>query len=283
MKKTLVFIMSSNYSGSHFLSLLLGSNSKSIHVGEVKNFFRENYNCHVCGDTGACDLFKGLENAPKSELYSTLFDRAPEGTEVIVDNSKKIGWVKQFLFLKQNYNIKIIFLLRDSRALSRRWAIRELSQWERLRVRLKSARRFISSAFDILFSDPVYAYIYKWLEQNQRISAFFKNSGIDYRVVTYREVAYEKQKTLKELTEFIGLEYEEEQIDYWKFEHHGTQKPQYEWIKKQQDSTHVDLRWKEFLTEKQQATILDSTHLRNFFSELNIDMGEEGLYKKRFT
>ncbi len=280
MKKTIVFIMSSNYSGSHFLSLLLGSNSKAIHVGEVKNVIKNNYDCHVCGDTGACKLFKGLENVPKTALYSTLFERAPKGTEVLVDNSKKIGWIKQFLFLKQTYNIKIIFLLRDPRALSRRWAIRDINAWGHLRVRLKSARRYFSSAIPILFSNPVYAYIYKWLEQNQRFSIFIKNSGIDYKVVTYREVAYDKQVTLKKLTEFIGLEYEEEQVDYWKFEHHGTQKPQYEWIKNQQDSTHVDLRWKEFLTEKQQSTILNSNHLQDFFSELSIEMRDEGLYKK---
>ncbi|MBV1875699.1 MAG: hypothetical protein KUG50_03650 [Cycloclasticus sp.] len=280
MKKTLVFIMSSNYSGSHFLSQLLGSNTQAIHVGEVKNVIKENHDCYVCGNTGSCELFKGLEDIPKQEIYSTLFERAPKGTNVLVDNSKKVGWVKQFLFLKQKYNIKIIFLLRDPRALSRRWAIRDISVWGHLRVRLKSARRYISSAIPILFSNPVYAYIYKWLEQNQRISEFVNNSGIDYKVVTYREVAYEKQKTLKELTEFIGLEYEEEQIDYWKFEHHGTQKPQYEWIKKQKDATHVDLRWKEFLTEKQQSTILHSNYLHKFFSELNIEMRDDGLYKK---
>jgi len=280
MKKTLVFIMSSNYSGSHFLSLLLGSNTQAIHVGEVKNVIKENYDCHVCGNTGSCELFKGLEDIPKQEIYSALFKRAPKGTNVLIDNSKKVGWVKQFLFLKQKYNIKIIFLLRDPRALSRRWAIRDISAWGHFRVRLKSARRYISSLIPILFSDPVYAYIYKWLEQNERISEFVKSSGIEYKVVTYREVAYEKEKTLKYLTEFIGLEYEKEQIDYWKFEHHGTQKPQYEWIKKQQDSTHVDLRWKEFLTKRQQSTILHSNYLHKFFSELNIEMRDDGLYKK---
>ena len=36
MRKTIVYILSTNYAGSHYLSLLLGSNSRAKHLGEVK-------------------------------------------------------------------------------------------------------------------------------------------------------------------------------------------------------------------------------------------------------
>src|SRR2546428_11097791 len=36
LKRTIIYILSTNYAGSHYLSLLLGSNSRSIHLGEIK-------------------------------------------------------------------------------------------------------------------------------------------------------------------------------------------------------------------------------------------------------
>ncbi|PHS73645.1 MAG: hypothetical protein COB22_00090 [Cycloclasticus sp.] len=278
MKKTLVFIMSSNYSGSHYLSQLLGSNSKAIHVGEVKNVIKQNHECYICGDTDNCSLFGGLGGLPKEEIYPTLFDRAPEGTRILVDNSKKVGWVQQFLFLKKIYNIKIIYLLRDPRALSRRWAIRDINALQHFRVRYKSAKRFPSQSLPILFGDPVNAYIYRWLEQNQRISNFIESAGVETIVTTYQELASDTSKALAKLTNFIGAKFEKEQIEYWNFDHHGTQKDQYEWVKKQGISAHIDLRWKEFLTEKQHRLIKNSAPLHEFFHRMHVEMHDDGLY-----
>lgn len=279
MKKTIAFIMSSNYSGSHYLSQLLGSNSEAIHVGEVKNVIKQNHECYICGDTNNCSLFGELGNLPKEEIYPTLFDRAPEGTRILVDNSKKVGWVKQFLFLKEQYDIKIIYLLRDPRALARRWAIREISAFQHFRVRYKSAKRFPSQCVPVLFGDPVNAYIYRWLEQNQRICNFVENCGIEKTITTYQELAKDTPKTLAKLSNFIGAEFEEEQIEYWKFDHHGTQKDQYEWVKERGVSAHVDLRWKEFLTEKQNTIIKTSPALHQFFQHLHLEMHDTGLHK----
>ena len=37
MSRGLVYLLSSNFSGSHFLSLMLGSHSRFVHLGELKN------------------------------------------------------------------------------------------------------------------------------------------------------------------------------------------------------------------------------------------------------
>ncbi|MGR9072913.1 MAG: hypothetical protein ACU833_07620 [Gammaproteobacteria bacterium] len=279
MKKKIVFIMSSNYSGSHYLSQLLGSHSKAMHVGEVKNVIRETKECHLCGDTDVCKIFGGLGKLPKEKIYPTLFERAPEGVEVLIDNSKKIGWVKQFLFHRKEYDIKIIFLLRDPKALARRWSIRDVNFLGHFKVRFKSARRYFRDCLKILFANPIHAYIYRWLEQNQRISDFVRHCGVEWTDVTYYELASDTPGTLTRLTEFIGLDYEPSQIRYWEFEHHGTQKPQYEWIKKEQVSSHIDLRWKEFLTGEQIAVIQNHPALMAFLRDNRLEMHDNGLHR----
>lgn len=41
---------------------------------------------------------------------------------------------------------------------------------------------------------------------------------------------------------WLGYEFEDGQIEYWKFEHHGSQKPKYKWIKEKEVKHYVDLR-----------------------------------------
>jgi len=121
IKKKLIFILSSNYSGSHFLSLLLGSHSKAVHLGETKNLVKGDVNCYTCGKLNDCVLFKDINELTTDSLYPELFNRAGEQVNLLVDTSKKITWINKFIHQKNNYEIKVIHLIRDPRALRRRW------------------------------------------------------------------------------------------------------------------------------------------------------------------
>ena len=79
--------------------------------------------------------------------------------------------------------------------------------------------------------------------------------------------------------EWLGNTYETTQLKYWEFEHHGTQKRQYEWVKKQQTTSHIDLRWKDALTKKQSKLISSNRDLRSYFEQNKLFQIEKGITK----
>src|SRR5258706_502511 len=100
MNKTVVYILSTNYAGSHYLSLLLGSNSQALHLGEVKRLrfsdeARRKRACYVCREKPECALFAGIHTDNLEDIYTTVFSRVP--ARVLIDNSKNTFWARCFL------------------------------------------------------------------------------------------------------------------------------------------------------------------------------------------
>lgn len=147
MKKKLVFILSSNYSGSHFLSLLLGSHSKAVHLGETKNLIKEGVNCYKCGVSNDCHLFEGIQELTTETFYPTLFDRAGDQINLLIDTSKKTEWAINFINTQSEYDIKIVHLIRDPRALIRRWNNKYTSLLSQLSQRRKVLKAFQKKHF----------------------------------------------------------------------------------------------------------------------------------------
>ena len=85
------------------------------------------------------------------------------------------------------------------------------------------------------------------------------------------------EKELTTLMEWLDSYYEPAQLKYWEFEHHGTQKGQYEWVKKQQNTSHFDLRWKEELTISQSKAVLNSSEFNTLIKNQNLVQMENGL------
>ena len=160
IKKKLIFILSSNYSGSHFLSLLLGSHSKAIHLGETKNLVKGDVNCHTCGKLNDCVLFKGINKLATDALYPELFNRAGEHVNLLVDTSKKITWVNKFIHQKNDYEIKVIHLIRDPRALRRRWTNKYNSITSKINQRRLTLKAFPKKVFNLFFASQNTIYLY---------------------------------------------------------------------------------------------------------------------------
>lgn len=277
-KKKLIFILSSNYSGSHFLSLLLGSNTKAEHLGELKNLCKgqSEAQCYKCNNLDGCDLFTGVDEMQKKDLYEELFLRVDEEVEVLVDASKKPKWFKHFVD-DDRYDVRLIHLVRDPRALARRWLMRFEEKNIGLRERIKQWRKYPHKLLFFIFCDLLTVCTYKWVSQNKEIASFVRESGLPSRMVTYRDLALETDSTLDDICKWVGIEYEPQQKRYWEFAHHGTQKHEYEWVRQQGGAQIFDQRWKSYLNEEQVQRIEDSRVINDFLGKLSLKFCEEGL------
>ena len=280
-KKTVVLILSSSYSGSHYLSLMLGSHSRAMHLGEIHRIrqgqrLQLRHLCFACRDRGECPLFSDISPTNAARVYDIIFSRIDPGVQVLVDNSKLArGWAEQFLN-SDAYQRKYVHLIRDPRALVRRWMLKPPSWTTELRRRWRMARSFPHRLFPALFADSADVLTYQWLQLNRRITRFIADQRLDAHVLTYRDLAVEPDRELRRLTEWIGLPYETGQREYWNFPHHGTQKTEYEWVKGQQ-SPHIDLRWQTELDARVQERIARNGDVQRYLDELGLRMGADGL------
>jgi hypothetical protein len=275
------FILSTNYAGSHYLSLLIGSHSRAIHLGETKRLRhagRAKPTCSVCGD--ACKLFEGIETGalPGPDLYQQLARNAGPGVELLVDNSKHLRWVRHFL-QPQGVQVRFVHLLRDPRALIRRWAINYEAVGRGWMLRYRMLRRNPTLGVPGAFL-PVHRFLlYRWLEINRSITRLIRRHGLDARVLTYRDLATDPARELRELMPWLGLDFEPAQLEYWNFPHHGSQKREYEWVKEARVQF-VDLRWKEFLSDSEQAWVLGHRRLGRYLASQGIRFSDDGLTRR---
>lgn len=281
MKKKLIFILSSNYSGSHFLSLMLGSHSQGVHLGELKNVYKMGGfdECYVCQSGTECELFNGISEHEINDLYDFLYARVDKETAFLVDASKKPRWFKEFVNLS-DYEIFLIHLVRDPRALARRWLMRFSEKKTGLRERIKQIRKNPSKAVQLLFGDNLTICLYKWISQNRDIVSFIEESGLPYKRVTYKQLATETDQALESIFDLVGLQYEKGQKDYWNFSHHGSQKADYQWINNQGGGTYFDQRWREYLNSDQIKRIENHRDLQMFLKSIEVEFSQQGLEYK---
>lgn len=275
MKRTIVYILSTDFAGSHFLSLMLGSNSKAMHLGEVKHLnkpgVRMRWVCYVCEQKGECQIMAGISPDNIDQIYDTIFSRIDPVKTTLIDASKQIaGWTDRFVD-RQDYDRKYIHLIRDPRALVRRWAGN--SNYKRQLKRRKSvAQRWPLPAFSRSYD----VYTHLWLAENLDITEFLTNHNAPSILVTYEDLALHTDRELKRLCDFIGLTFEPAQMDYWNFEHHGTQKKDY--AGKHERS--FDLRWKEFLKPQEIARILANEKVNRYLVAQDLKYDENGIRRK---
>ena len=177
-ERQIIFILSTNYAGSHFLSLQLGSHSECMAIGEFHRFKRTGKRrrqaCQSCESDEACPLFHGLSDSPLGELYDKLFNNIKKmnsNVHTAIDNSKKTKWATRFVNMP-GFRKKYIHLIRDPRALIRRWMLSYDTPEEKTRVRMRMARRCWKNFWNIWKGNEANVYIWKWVYQNQLITDF---------------------------------------------------------------------------------------------------------------
>ena len=281
MPRQIVTILSTNYAGSHFLSLMLGSHSRAAHIGEVRSqrraYRKPRVPCHLCDDLSQCPIVRGVTPGSIDNVYDTIFNNFDDANlDALVDTSKQIDWARRFVGHKR-YRIRYIHLIRDPRALVRRWTqLYAGSVRKRWHERWKAARRPPGSFASLLTGRQWRVYLSRWLTENQRISRFIRRYDLDATVVTYRDAALEPEPTVRRIMTWLELPFEPGQLEYWQFDHHGSEKRDYEWIKRQQ-TRYFDQRWKEDLGDQVQQAITHDVPVCDYLDAQDLELTDEGL------
>jgi hypothetical protein len=76
---------------------------------------------------------------------------------------------------------------------------------------------------------------------------------------------------------WIGLQAEPSQLEYWNVQHHGEEKAEYDWVKQQRKTDHIDLRWKEFLAPTIRQAVIADDEIAAFLSRHALTATENGL------
>jgi hypothetical protein len=75
---------------------------------------------------------------------------------------------------------------------------------------------------------------------------------------------------------WLGLEYEPKQKEYWKFIHHGTIKKRY-YRAPENGEKIFDQRWKEFLDEEAQKIVSTHPVILSYLNEIGLHLGDCGI------
>jgi hypothetical protein len=280
-QRKVLFILSTNYAGSHYLSLLVGSHSKAEHVGEIvrlgENKVRKEP-CYICGTFTKCPLYQGIEPGKVEHIHEQIFSNLGNETQLLVDNSKRVDWAERFV---NNAEVekRFVHLIRDPRALVRRYDLDFNTSGKRWHQRRKILRREPTAAISLLFAPRRQIYLHKWLQQNQAITDFLRRHGLKYHLMTYRDLATNTSAELEKLMTWLGFNYEPSQIEYWNFEHHGSQKSEYEWVKAKKTSSYFDTRWREYLSPAEQEYCVNQPSVRAYLDDIGVRVLDEGLTK----
>jgi hypothetical protein len=243
-----------------------------MHLGEVKHLnragVRMRWVCSLCEQKGDCEIMRGIGPDNIDQIYDIIFSRIPAEKTALIDASKQIfGWADRFVG-RSDYERKYIHLIRDPRALVRRWALNSnYKRW--LKRRRYVARRWPAVA--LAGNYDVYAHL--WLAYNLDISEFLAKHNLPSVLVTYEDLARHTEREVSRLCRFIGLPYEPAQLDYWNFQHHGTQKKDY--VGKHERT--FDIRWKQFLTPAEANRIITNPKIIAYLAAQGLASDENGL------
>ena len=281
LKPKIIFILSSNYSGSHLLTHLISSHSRACSVGELKNlnkFLNRPSETHsVFHDYATNPLFKMLHTLPEKEWHVHLLEKIRvENDSIIclVDNSKKIGWAEKFINNPELEAI-CIHLIRDPRALARRWD-KTFTDENAHRQRVKLALKQPLYGLKTVFKSNYDVYAYKWLIQNTRITNFLAKTNQQKNVISYSDLVSDTSAVLEKIMKQVGLNFEEGQLNYGRSKHIGTIKKDY--VEQTKNSTiEEDLRWKEDLPPSASDGIKKNKDINRYLKSINLKWTNNGI------
>jgi hypothetical protein len=273
-----VFILSTNYAGSHLLSELLGAHPNIRSIGELRNFekltSRKPENEEVESDYGLNPLFENLSSYDPREWHSILFKRLQSSAphiNVLVDNSKKVDWVKRCV-LREDFEPVFIHLIRDPRALVHRWTVTSRTSMRTERIRIVR-----SSFFSLplaLFGRGEDVLKQKWLNENKNITNFLKSGPKSHVVVTYEDLVTKTEGVLRKIMPVLGEKFDHDQLNFGRESILGTRKKRYA-TQNKNSVISADLRWQSGRSAINQR-IFTCVDIREYFRDLGIFWGENG-------
>lgn len=280
-----VFVLASNYSGSHLLANALGAHSRCADIGELANLrkFLARPGRNRSGTEAAyaaADLFSGLLAKPEARWHALLLERLagedPPPT-VLVDNSKRTDWIERLL-ASGAVEARCVHLLRDPRAIGRRWRDTFGAQGTRRRNRWREAKRSWRAAPAILAGPEMHVYARRWLRENASIAAFLARHCPTAPRVAYEELLAAPERTLAELMPRLGLDFEAGQLDYGRATQFGTRKAAWD-AARSASAWYADERWLEETTASEREAVTGLAPLRAQLAGFGYEMGVRGLQR----
>jgi hypothetical protein len=147
---------------------------------------------------------------------------------------------------------------------------------KKLRERWKIFRQVPEARTSIFFVPDYVVWLYSWLRKNREITRFLSSKQLGHLVVTYRDLARDPGTEVRRVMEWAGLTYEPGQLEYWNFDHVGTEKKAYEWVKEQK-TTYFDLRWQTELPAPAQEAARRNPPTARYLASLGLRMVDDGL------
>lgn len=191
--KKVIFVGGTAYSGSTFLDMTLGNDSRGFSVGEVNYLYNPVFPHHGtpvcgCGNT-QCRFWDGFRDIQPTKLYEEIFHRLPN-IEFIVDSSKNPHWIRrQSASLKRSgIECKHILIWKTPTELADSFKKRgRFMDWKRSWINYH--RTYIAATGD--WSSVMYQ---KYLQSSTALEHICKSVGIPFFVG--KERFWEKQHHL---------------------------------------------------------------------------------------
>jgi hypothetical protein len=193
MKKKVIFVAGSSYSGSTLFDMLLSSAEDGFSAGEVCALFYPYRGHHLnpscgCGNE-KCTLWPEVKRNGKGNIYRAIFSRYPE-VSYIVDSSKNPLWIKD----------------QASRIVHHDMEVHHLIIWK--------------TPFEFALSRHKRRRLRGWKRAWKNYHQLYVSLINDWNAVKYSDIALNSVSTLKGVCSHVGIEYFEGKEQYWKYKHH---------------------------------------------------------------
>ncbi len=225
--KRVVFIIGAAHSGSTLLELILNSHPDTFGLGEfsylanIINNPEQDFQsiCGVC-ERGKCEFWNNHIQIPvlkryfsrkgllspiirhANKYYKSIYEYFFEWSQcqILIDKSLGVEWVKKQLIPScrwKNMTPLLVFITRDGRAV-----VNSLLR--------KYPERGIR---DLSLS---------WKNTVEKSLAFYREFPFDQKItISYETLALRPSEVIRELCLFLRIDYHEEMLEYWKYDHHS--------------------------------------------------------------
>lgn len=257
-----LFILSSDRSGSTWLGYVLGSTPNAAFLGEFYRAWDDHLRvpCSWCSAHGrdSCEVLGDIQGQPASRAFEIAL--AQTRAQVLVDASKRIAWAERFLAPDRHFNPVLIHLIRDPRG----WYASEKKR------RPETGSQLID----------------QWIAENLEIRDFLQLNNVPATTVFYDEIAARAPQGFAELCVTLGISFAESALQYWLKPHHGfaangasspvlSGAPKaIDWMitgddkfyREHANQSFVDDRWKTQLSEADELAIRDHPRIAAFLN-----------------